>query len=691
MNLPQRIILSLILSVVFFAAFSLLAFTGLFDLVETRFYTPQLVKSLNGEVDRLSQTITALLEDLEDRFAETLENGAVKRSFLPNQAAEDILERSRLYGLLMSSLPGLRTVRFVDAGGSRIHFSTLDADVLAQNGSSLSYRSYRDGSGVLPYDEVATAEGRPPRLIFDSSGEQLIFSYPFSDSLDVYRGSALFTFSAQSLAERLTRQGQVKVGEDLALVDSPRGFLLDAPAAGRENLKREAAAAWREGILTLFNLDQEGTEPLTLISAKSGMGFFVGRLAQENILVLPSILRLILLGSFFLTAFLLVFLIFSLRQDSVAVIRSRLKQLQLSLIRQYYDSKSDIDWKFWSRELERRREDVRLEIKRGLPRRGKKNRDIDALIDRSWDEVVRVVGGPPSRELDEERIRALVGKMLQEAALADSTSTAYKPEPREEVEELGAEEEDTEPAELEPLEELEAVELSAEPEELLELADTEEAEVAEEIRGRDGSSPGGIVVTPDAFESGDNGEAELEPLEEAPPLTPEELAALASRIEFGSDTDGAANGLADGAAHGAANGLELSSPFQSLSFESPDFESSGFNGNEPDLPGPDGESGEADKKKRQTETGGNAAGGLEEISEQGGLPLIYRPFLFQGNGKPVLLRPLAEPGEGPIQEQDGIHHISSDILDPSLETAQNLDPKFLRLVESIIGREPLHK
>jgi hypothetical protein len=688
MNLPQRTILSLIVSIILFAAFSLLAFTGLFGVVEARFYSPRVVTSLDREVEGFAQTIGTLLGDLRDRFADTLENEAVKRSFLPDQKADDTFERSRLFGLLANSLPGLRTVRFVDAGGSRIHFSTLSDDVLAQTGSSLSYRSYRDCPGVLPYREVETEEGQPFRIIFDDSDEQLIFSYPFSDSLDVYRGSALFTFSVRAITERLIRQGQIKPGEDPVLVNSPNGFLFGLPAAETGNLKYEAAAAWQENILTFSVPDYAEVEPLALISARSDVGFFVGRLVQEDVLVLPPVMRFILLASFFLTLFLAIFLLFSLRQDSVAVIRSRLKQLQISLIRQYYDTKDDIDWKRWNRELEQRRKDIRLEIKRGLPR-GKSDGDIDALIDRSWDELIAFAGSRLPAEFDEEKVRALVGKMIQEAAPGMFTQnsaeeSASAPPPLEaaagpeELEELAVVED--------PVEEPEALELSGTSEEFEEMAgpeEPEEAEVLEEIDEE--KSQGEIIVTPETFENRDDGETvtELESPEPASvPVTPEALAVLASRIEFGPDSPSAIDALSipdDNTELPLAEGktvmeMDLSSPFESLSFESPDF--SGFDGSrapESEKPG---------KKRQHGE-------GLEEITEDGGLPLICRPFQFRGNDKPILLRPLAdEEGEGePIREQDGVHLISSDILDPTLETTRSLDPAFLSLVESIIGRD----
>jgi hypothetical protein len=282
-------------------------------------------------------------------------------------------------------------------------------------------------------------------------------------------------------------------------------------------------------------------------------------------------------------------------------------------------------------------------------------------------------------EFDEGKIQALVRKTLQETAPGLTRDTAGEPFSIEK-----------------PVSTLLPAGTAAEPEEELEeLAaadDTEEAEktdVLENIDAKDGGaenghSPGETIVTPEAFETVNNDETvtELEPLEDLPvPVTPEDLAALASRIEFGPDFSGTAvlstpdDAEAPSGEDADTAEMDLSSPFDSLSFETPDFTGAASADAKQ-------ESGETDKKKQSA-----GHGGLEEIGEHGGLPLIYQPFQFRENKKPTLLRPLPEPGEGPVQEQDGIHLVNSDILDPTLETTRNLDPKFLRLVESIIGRE----
>jgi hypothetical protein len=688
MDIFRKTILSLLISVLAFIIFTLAAFTGLFDLVETHFYNPQVLRGLNREVAEDAELIGGFLAGLQDRFAAVLGEGAVKRSFLPDQAEDDIGERSRIFGVLLNSLPGLRSVRFVDAGGSRIHFSTLAEDVFHQDESSLAYRNYRDCPDVLPYNTVESPEDAVPRIIFDGPGERLIFSYPFSDTLDVYRGSALFTFSVRAVAERLVQGGQIKVGEDLAVVSSPGGFLLGLPGMGKENLKDQAAAVWGEGGFELSSLDAEGVEPLALISTKYGGGdsepppgledprdagvVFVGRLVQESIFTFPPLMRMILLEAFFLTIFLFVFLLFNLRQDSVTVIRRRLKGIQSSLLHQYYERKEAVDWKRWTYELEQRRGEVRAQIKRDLPRRGKKQpvqADIDALIDLSWDEMIAALGGRSAVEVDEEKMRALILDILrQPGSLSPDRAEESSPaaggggpvqaadEP-EELEELGDLEEPAELIEVEP----EILEDLGAGENLIALEDPEDGEVADEK-----DSPGGIVVTPEAFMIEPEA-AELEPLEEAAePLSYEELEAAASNIEFGSGIE---------AEEKAGSGPEVFSPFEALSFESPSFSG--------DADAGISDSGEDRKKKRSVDGAGDDTG-LTEITGDGGLPFIYRPFIFRGNGKPLFLQPLDDNMEGPIREQDGIHLINSDILDPDLESSDRLDPKLLRLVESII-------
>jgi hypothetical protein len=140
---------------------------------------------------------------------------------------------------------------------------------------------------------------------------------------------------------------------------------------------------------------------------------FTGLFETEELFSYPQTMKIIFLVAFFLTVYLTIFLFLNLRQDPVTVVQNRLKRLQISLIEQFYERKADADWARWSRELELRRDEVKMLMKRGIKTAsGNTGNDaevspIDALIDKSWDELLTVMGtfaeagAKAAEELDE--------------------------------------------------------------------------------------------------------------------------------------------------------------------------------------------------------------------------------------------------------------------------------------------------
>jgi hypothetical protein len=521
-TVSQKAALSLLISVFLFAGFAVLAFSGLFDVVESRFYNPSITRSLQREVALDSETIQEFLEELQTRFAETLNEPAVRRSVLPNQSAEDIFERTRIYGTLLESLGGLQSVRFVDSGGARIHFSTASRDILSQDRLSISYRNYHDDPAALPYDRVAAPAQGEPKFTLDEGGDRIILSFPFYDAFEVYRGTALFSVSVRAVAERLISRNRIKAGDDVTVISSPPGIASGLPGTAKTSMVSQISSAWNDGILGLIPLDSGTSETtLALISAKTAQGIFTGRLVNETLFAFPQSMKVILLVSIFFTIYLAIFLSFNLRQDTMTVIQNRLKGLQISLIEQYYDRKSDMDWTHWTRELEQRREDIRAEIKRGV-RTGTGRRfeeDIDSLIDKSWDELLAVIGGRRKDSgLDEEKLQTILNRVLQALPAAALPAASARPvsAPAPEIEEPAGEAEDLE-------------ELAGEAEDLEEPAG--EAEDLEELAGE--AEAAGDMETLDELDEPDELEALDEPdgAEDAPEKTPEHTSGLLAAAE----------------------------------------------------------------------------------------------------------------------------------------------------------------
>jgi hypothetical protein len=483
-TVAQKVALSLLISVFLFAGFTVLAFTGLFDLVETRFYNPSITRGLTEDINRDAETIQDFLTELQSRFSATLRESPVRRSFLPNQSAEDIFERTRIYGVLLESLGGLQWVRFIDAGGSRIHYSTYPQDLVRQDRLSVVYRNYTDNPENPLYGQVEVSREGSMKITTDEKRDRIIFSFPFYDSFDVYRGTALFSLSLRALTERLIHESRIKVGENVSLLSAPSGIVSGLPSASKDILLPMVASIWNDGILSLSALDSAGSGiTLALITAKTVQGIFVGRLVDESIFSFPQAMKIILLASFFSTVYLTIFLIFNMRQDIMTVIENRLKRLQLSLIEQYYDRREDMDWGRWRHELAQRREEIRAELKQGLGAGKQNDKDIDILIDKSWDELLAAIGSRQNPkaavEIDDKKLQMILDRIIR-AASADSPAVSGDPVPAEP--EIFSRSEELE--ELEGFEESDENELAAELEELNGTGETKEmdAELAEVIK-----------------------------------------------------------------------------------------------------------------------------------------------------------------------------------------------------------------
>jgi hypothetical protein len=670
----RKAALSLLISLVLFSGFTVLAFTGLFDLVEARFYNPSITAFLNQEVVRDTEIIDGFLSELQRRFAATLKEGAVQRSFLPNQDAEDILERSRLYGSLLESLGGFQFVQFIDAEGSRIHYSTRAADVLGQDDAFITYRNYQD-SAIAPYSRIAAGDGES-RLTLDEAGDRLLFSFPFYDSFAIYRGTALFSLSVRSAMEQLVTTGRIKAGENVSAVPDPPGLVSGLPYPGRNALIPLIASVWKDGILDPSGVrSAESAVNFILFSAKTSQGIFTGRLVDEALFVFPESMKIILLVSFILTVYIVVFLLTNLSQDPLAVIQNRLKRLQVSLIEEYYEYKNDVDWAHWQRELEQRREEVRNELKRGLNPRIGINQEIDSFIDNAWDELLAVIGKQGSSQvsavIDEEKLQSILNRVLLTVPQGIYPSPAVylkeKPEEFEELEELeGVEESEKRVVDEEnfsqtalditAVEEQESMETPASINEA--VPDAEEArfqEVVEFIEGAD-------------------------PLEEYPPeeledvklLAPDEPAAGESSPpddvpEQSPDTE-----------HGNIDGeLEIVFPLETLLS---DF------------------TGEAETAEGGGDPGQTAAGAaLEELSGPFVPSLVYKPFQFQfGQGEKFeSLEILEEEAdlelepvdtEKVVEVRDGVNFINEKFLEAREETDLSLDSEMKNLIADVVNK-----
>jgi hypothetical protein len=497
-------LLALVISILLFAGFAWLADNELSEFVQTQFYNPSVFNSYVKENAVDADIVQNHILYLQKKFETILTDPAVRSSFLYNQRAEDIFERSRIFGILLETTNGLQSVQFVDSNGVRIHFSTSARDIISQNINSTAYRNYNEDPLALPYDTVSVASGNDAKFIMDEQTDRIIFSFPFSDSMDVYRGTAIFTVSVRALAEKLVTEGRLNVNENVSVVRDPPGILLGSPHAigtgsSRTEILENISSIWNEDLQermpfmataasrVTFEAQDSGIK-FSLISLKTRYGLFFGRLVNDNLFSIPDSMKLLLRLSIFLTIFLTLYFLFNIKPNAVTLVHNRIKRLRESLFEHLYINKSGQERARWVLELEQRREEIRTELKRNL-RLGKRLRkNIDAIIDKSWDELLGVLKSGSGYDLP-----ASFKKQLDASAAQDKTTglpDVQETKKREEalleeiLEEIGEieEVEDIEDIdEIENIEEIEEVLGIEESEEIEEIEEIEEAEYLEQI------------------------------------------------------------------------------------------------------------------------------------------------------------------------------------------------------------------
>lgn len=530
MKSVQKVALSLLVTVIVFSGFTVLAFSGLFEFVETRFYNQRITDNLLSELDDAAGTLEEFNRKYIRSFRGLLEQDYIKRSYLPNQSTEDITERRQRVSYLEKELSGFLFTRFVDSRG-RIHFSSLESDIAERQDFAITYKRFEEVETGGDVENYLVREMGAEEIIIDRDSGTLIYSFPFFDILDIYKGSALFYVSVRSLRDSLMQQNIILPGESLGIVGS-RGFVIDLPEETGPEVRDEIIANWNDtgsfdDKITLMG--SEDGRRYVLLSTVTQNGVWLGHLVDSERFTLNTYLRIILLASFFIAFFMILFLILSFRQDKLIVLSERIKRFQINFLKEYVEKSDYIDKDVWRRDIASKKGLVSREIKRGIGNlKPGQEVDVDALIDRSWDEILNVIGSKVAEHRIEgteaasaiklENLERALEKVLQSGSLVvrtEGTAEVSKPAEAEAAEAPKARE--TAPLEAPPgglgkpieVEDVEDVEDFEEAEAI------EEVEFVEEVEESSYSEETERTAAPEAAEAVEEID-EVEPAEELP-------------------------------------------------------------------------------------------------------------------------------------------------------------------------------
>lgn len=526
MSSGQKVALSFLAALICFAGFVFFAQTNLMSTIETKFYAQSKIAQRQEQLDKLSNScnnyISNILKKIETDSSSYLNSPAVKSYANQNPSEKDEVTRRNLTSALFDTIEGLDGIRLIEGNGRNVHFSTYDTDVLKVDGLVKQYKNYPDLQeelGELESEMILTDSNNPKhKIIFDSKQNRIIVSFPFYITEQTTFGSLVCYFNIYDFEQILVNSNILPLGESFDLLTDDDGtgygFACGIPGDGKADFTKAIINSWK---ISSGKADGKNKGPENLISQSNGTNwvllnssnntyFNVGWVFKANLFELPKELIYIIYVSVFVTLLLIFLLIFSLKKDYLIKVKQRIKKVQLGIINEYLENKQQIEWDQIARQLEYRKEELSLEIKKSVGGKNKKyEKIIDVYLEQSWSEIINIINSQNNNQkrglsgASIEEIRRVMEEVLQTAKLNVSVAPGAKTvvqnveeveeiEDAEEIEEVEAVDEVDEIEEIEDIEALEDVEEIKDVEvleEVDEIDDVDEIEEAEEVEDAD--------------------------------------------------------------------------------------------------------------------------------------------------------------------------------------------------------------
>lgn len=589
MTSSQKFSVSLLISVVIFAFFSVITLSGQFDSIEAKFYQPAVRKPIEQKIRELSEQEKQYNQILFERFASFASDDAVLSFTKSVSSDEEVKSRASACAKIFSSSPYLQGIRIVDSNGRKIHYSSFGSDKKKQNERSTVYEDYsnfvKNGQEV-EFELLDCKNGRKFKIFNDFEKKRIIYSLPFigkdnsgkiSQPADVffYCGTEDFvrflysknkiSLSEKDGAEYLFTGNSNFAGYIFGLPYSNSELLGNGLEALRENVRKKVLNlaedrrtelfeqnVYLTGTYLLLDKTEESSEQIDSekkefstdnagenkepLSANYNFAVFtkIVDLGEENFSFLCFVydggmfkisleLRILLLALVFLTLFLTIFLILNLKRDDLSIIKARINHFQKIFAESYEKSNERLP----GEELQKRKNELKEEIKKSLGRLGKKYpAEIDALFENGWTEFFKTAifsdlqknsQIPESVKIDSAELKNVLEEILGSGQLdikVKNQESAKKRDVQESANDVEPIDEAESADEIEPVEEVESAD-GAEP---IEEAESEDdAEPVEEVESADDAEPVDEVESVDGAEPVDEIESaadEIEPVDE---------------------------------------------------------------------------------------------------------------------------------------------------------------------------------
>ena len=509
-----KILISLVISLGLFIALIFLSLSGYRSFVESELYQPAVIRAIDENLNKIAAVTEIWYSENKKLFSTFLENSSVKNSFEQEQTYADISMRENAAVELIASVNGLSGIRIIDIANQKIHFSTISSDIFSRSESMISYKKYGSNADDIPINFLTDYELDKIKITADPKSNLFLYSVPFYDGYDTYRGIAVFYVSEKALLKKLINEKKLALTDNLHLLTNPEhsflGILMGLPYGDAEELKGLILSNWKTEFSDFNFISLDNKKEWILISAKYPLGY-IGQICEKSIFLFPAYVKYFLITTAAITVFLVTFLLLNIKQDKLTTVQTKIQKLHLAILKNYIKNSESKTNDALKQELDYRRHDANAEIKRRLGKRflKKNEKQVDDFLQASWDKIFAAISGKmvkPANNAEaeaaisssnQEELMMLLRKLIAEvksapkkAAQVDVLSTdeqhkdAPSEEPVEELEELPSEEPVGELEELpndEPVGELEELPSEEPVEELEELPSEDPVGELEEL------------------------------------------------------------------------------------------------------------------------------------------------------------------------------------------------------------------
>ncbi len=575
MTSGQKVALSTLFSVALFGAFVFVTKTDFVPEIEKRFYTQSKVQQKQAYLENVTNSLDLYIQNvlnrLEDKEKGYLQSAAVSSYLSQNPAESDTVERRNITEKLFYDYPALKGIRFIDKNGVNLHFSTYDrTDILKQVGIKKYYKNYPDI--VDEYKEIDIkkifSEKTVPakKVYFDEVKNRVLFVLPVNWLENVYAGCFVFYFDVSVIEDVLLEQAVFDFTDNLKIVSDEKyngGFVVGVPEDEKSIFTESIKNNWfgknnSTPVLANQNISKiitqkDGTS-WVIMNSKDSKNYKISLLEKTSFFELSKEFIYLIYFAIYISLFLVIFLLFSLKRDSIYVLQKKIRKIQFGIIKEYLKNQEKIEWKNVAQQLKARNDEITKEIRKSLGRKRKyKSKDIEETLQKSWNEVIDVIssyspdalGTVSANSLTSsyptgispnanssvtiEQIRQVMEDLLKSTTLNVAATSPVKVQTvknavapvavAEEIEEISEVEEISDIDEVESLEEVEEISEIEEIKEidtvgsvedlnsLEEVEDIEEIEDAEPLEELDEEAPLEVIEIADSIE-------ELEDVEE---------------------------------------------------------------------------------------------------------------------------------------------------------------------------------